>query len=195
MTGYEFAQWKVATVQFNYHVAVQKQPYSVPYEYIKQKVDVRITKNMVEAFYGGNRVASHVRLHGWDGQYCMVNDHMSPNHQKFLEWDGARFRKWAGGIGENTRSVVDAILSSHMVEQQGYRACMGLLKLADKYSVARLETACKRALAYTPNPGFKSIQNILRTGSDKLEPESRSDTSSEHGFTRGAAYYGGKNKC
>jgi len=67
---------------------------------------------------------------------------------------------------------------------------MGLLKLADKYSVARLEAACKRALSYTPNPGYKSIQSILKTGSDKLEQEITPDSSSEHGFTRGAAYYG-----
>lgn len=189
---YELAEWKVVTVQLNYHVAVQKQYYSVPYEYIKQKVDVRITKNMVEIFYGGNRVASHVRLHGRDGQYRTVTDHMPPNHQKFLEWDGDRFRKWASSIGESTGMVVNAILSSYTVEQQGYRACMGLLKLADKYSVARLEAACNRALSYTPNPGFKSIQNILKTGSDKLEQESRPDASSAHGFTRGAAYYGRK---
>ena len=67
---------------------------------------------------------------------------------------------------------------------------MGLLKLADKYSVARLEAACKRALSYTPNPGYKSIQSILKTGSDKLEQEATPDSSSEHGFIRGAAYYG-----
>ena len=187
---YELAEWKVATVQFNYHAAVLKQYYSVPHEYIKQKVDVRLTKNMVEIFYGGNRIASHVRLYGRDGQYSTVVDHMPPNHQKFLEWDGERFRKWAGSIGENTRAVVESILSSYKVEQQGYRSCMGLLKLADKYSVARLEAACKRALSYTPNPGYKSIQSILKTGSDKLEQETTPDSSSEHGFTRGAAYYG-----
>lgn len=191
---YELAHWKVATVQFNYHVAVEKQYYSVPYAYIKQKVDVRITKNMVEIFYGGNRVASHVHIHGREGQYRTVSDHMPPNHQKYLEWDGDRFRKWANSIGESAGAVVNAILASYTVEQQGYRACMGLLKLADKYSIGRLEAACKRALAYTPNPGYKSILNILKTGSDKLKPEPQPDASSEHGFTRGAAYYGGKGK-
>ena len=113
---YELAQWKVATVQFNYHVAVDKQYYSVPYEYIKQKVDVRITRNMLEVFYGGNRIASHVRLHGRDGQYNTITDHMPPNHQKYLEWDGTRFRKWADSIGACTGAVVDAILSSYTVE-------------------------------------------------------------------------------
>ncbi|MDR2983141.1 MAG: IS21 family transposase [Puniceicoccales bacterium] len=116
-TAYELAQWKVATVQFNYHIAIQKHYYSVSHEYIKQKVDVRITKNVVEVFSGGNRIASHARLYGREGQYSTIPDHMPPNHQKFLEWDGDRFRKWADQTGESTRKVVDAILLSYKVEQ------------------------------------------------------------------------------
>ena len=191
---YELAEWKVVTVQFNYHVAILKNYYSTPHEYIKQKVDVRITRNVVEIFYGGNRIASHVRLYGHPGQYSTVADHMPPNHQKFIEWNGNRFRSWAQSIGPSTQAVVSAILASYKVEQQGYRTCMGLLKLADKYSVPRLETACKRALSYTPNPGYKSIQTILKTGSDKLDEENTASSSSEHGFTRGAAYYGRRSK-
>lgn len=90
--------------------------------------------------------------------------------------------------------AVDAILASCKVEQQGYRSCMGLLKMADKYSVSRLEAACKRALSYTSSPGYKSIQSILKTGSDKLELETVPDSSSEFGFTRGASYYGRTDK-
>lgn len=191
---YELATWKVATVQFNYHVAVLKQYYSVPHEYIKQKVDVRITTKVIEIFLGSGRIASHMRLHGRDGQYSTIVDHMPPNHQKYLEWNGERFRKWALEIGENTEKVVNAILSAYKVEQQGYRSCMGLLKLADKYSVSRLEAACFRALSYTSNPGYKSIQNILKTGSDKLKQENQPPSSSEYGFTRGASYYGRKEK-
>ena len=85
---------------------------------------------------------------------------MPEEHQKYLEWDGDRFRKWAGQIGIDTYQVVDAILTSKRVEQQTYRSCMGLLKLADKYSVERLEAACKKALSYTANPSYKSIKNI-----------------------------------
>jgi len=171
-----------------------KQYYSVPHEYIKQKVDVRITTKVIEIFLGSGRIASHMRLHGRDGQYSTIVDHMPPNHQKYLEWNGERFRKWALEIGENTEKVVNAILSAYKVEQQGYRSCMGLLKLADKYSVSRLEAACFRALSYTSNPGYKSIQNILKTGSDKLKQENQPPSSSEYGFTRGASYYGRKEK-
>ena len=116
---------------------------------------------------------------------------MPKDHQKYLEWNGDRFRKWAERIGNNTYLVVDAILTSKRVEQQTYKGCMGLLKLADKYSVERLEAACEKALAYTASPNYKSIKNILVAGQDKaVEPEkSEPTTQNKYGITRGADYY------
>ena len=168
--------------------------YSVPYEYIKQKVDVRLTKNMVEVFYNQNRITSHRRLYGHPGQYSTVEAHMPEDHQKYLQWDGDRFIRWAESIGPATAIIVKGILTSHKIQQQGYKSCMGLLKLADKYSVARLENACVRALQFTPQPSYKSIKNILVTGQDKLEiaPAEKKPVSNEYGFTRGAEYYGRK---
>ena len=191
---FELAQWKVATVQYNYHISVEKMQYSVPYEYIKQKVDVRLTRNMVEVFYNQNRIASHRRLYGHPGQYSTVESHMPEDHQKYLQWDGERFIRWAESIGPATAITVKGILTSHKIQQQGYKSCMGLLKLADKYSVARLENACVRALQFTPQPSYKSIKNILVTGQDKLEiaPAEKKPANNEYGFTRGAEYYGRK---
>ena len=146
--------------------------YSVPYEYIKRKVDVRITDTVVEIFYNHMRIASHRRLYGRKGQYSTVTEHMPEDHQKYLEWNGDRFRKWAEKIGPDTHKVVDAILASQRVEQQSYRSCMGLLKLADKYTDQRLERACSKALSYTASPSYKSIRNILAAGQDR--PDERS---------------------
>ena len=148
-TPYELAEWKKATVQFNYHISVDGMLYSVPYEFIKRKVDVRVTDTIIEIFYNHNRIASHRRLYGRKGQYSTVTEHMPADHQKYLEWNGDRFRKWAERIGTNTCKAVHAILASQRVEQQSYRSCMGLLKLADKYSAERLEAACRKALSYT----------------------------------------------
>ena len=86
---------------------------------------------------------------------------MPPNHQQYVQWNGERFCKCAEKIGENTVTVVSAILSGYKVEQQGYKACMGLLKLADKYTPERLEAACKKGLTFTPRPSLKNIQTIL----------------------------------
>ena len=82
---FELAMWKVATVQYSYHISVDKQNYSVPYEYIKQKVDVRLTSHTVEVFFEGNRIASHPRLYGRPNQYSTLEMHMPPDHQKYLQ--------------------------------------------------------------------------------------------------------------
>lgn len=198
-TPFELAEWKQATVQFNYHITVDKMYYSVPYQYIKDKVDVRITETTIEIFYHHNRIASHRRLHGRSGQYSTVMEHMPPDHQKYLEWNGDRFRRWADSIGTNTRKVVDAILTSGRVEQQTYRSCMGLLKLAEKHSPAKLEEACNRALLYSRTPSYKSIKNLLAAMKEDSQYVSQNTESSSsethaqtHGITRGARYYGGK---
>lgn len=116
---------------------------------------------------------------------------MPEDHQKYLEWNGDRFRKGAERIGINTYTVVNAILTSKSVEQQTYRSCMGLLKLTDKYSEVMLEAVCKKALSYTASPSYKSIKNILVTDSAKQESEvpGSQTTHKAHGITRGADYY------
>ncbi len=188
-SSYELAVWKIATVTFNYHIAVDEQYYSVPHEYIKHKVDVRLTRNVVEVFFDGSRICSHVRLNGRKGQYSTQEPHMPSNHQQYTQWNGERFRTWAVKIGESTAVVVETILTSYKVEQQGYRACMALLKLAEQFAPERLEAACAKALFYTPRPSYKAIQTILKSGQDKALPSAPSEKS-EFGFTRGADYYG-----
>lgn len=156
-----------------------------------------MTEQTIEIFYNHNRIASHRRLYGRFGQYSTITEHMPEDHQKYLEWNGDRFRRWADSIGINTRKVVDAILTSGRVEQQSYRSCMGLLKLAEKHSPAKLEAVCAKALTYSSKPSYKSIKNLLV--SFKEQPiESKTDIDSTEnkplGITRGARYYGGKNK-
>ena len=162
-TRYELAEWKSATVQFNYHISVDGMLYSVPYEYIKRKVDVRITDQVVEIFFNHNRIASHRRRYGRKGQYSTITEHMPEDHQKYLEWNGDRFRKWAERIGSNTCKVVNAIL------------------------------ACIKALSYTASPSYKSVKNILVAGKDKpekVDPKSESAKSrNSHAITRGGDYY------
>ncbi|MCL2294319.1 MAG: IS21 family transposase [Spirochaetes bacterium] len=191
---FELSTWKVATVQLNYHIAADKMYYSVPYEYIKYKVDVRLTASMVEVFYQNARIASHRRLNGYSGQYSTVIEHMPEKHKQYTQWNAQRFIKWASDIGPFTQKAVKAIIASRKVEEQSYKSCIALLKLCDTYSVARLEAACERALSYIATPSFRSIRTILKTGSDRFKAETAvPDTESNaFAFTRGAAYYGGE---
>ena len=169
----------------------------MPFQYIKEKVDVRITETTIEIFFNHSRIASHRRLYGRPGQYSTVTEHMPADHQKYLEWNGDRFRKWADSIGINTSKVVDAILTSGRVKQQSYRSCMGLLKLAEKYSPAKLEAVCTKALTFSSRPSYKSIKNLLVSMKDDPEEKMPGNRSTENtkprGITRGARYYGGKN--
>jgi transposase len=188
---YELSEWKVCVVAYNYHVSVDKMFYSVPHEYIKQKSDVRLTRNTVEVFVNGSRVASHMRKYGYPGQYATLPEHMPEDHRKYTQWNAERYLSWARAIGENTVIVVKAILASRKIEQQSYRACMALLKLSDKYTAPRLEAACKRAISYTPSPSFKSVQTILATGQDEVTDEKpEKEPPTEFGYTRGSGYYG-----
>ena len=189
---YELSTWKIATVQFNYHITVESGNYSVPYEYIKQKVNVRLTKRLVEVFYSGNRIASHPRLTGRPGQYSTYEDHMPKAHREYVSWNGERFLNWAGKIGEYTKTIVQLFLSRNQIEQQGYKSCLALLKLSDTYSASRLEKACKRALSFTERPSLKNIQIILKSGQDKLsqeEPVYKQQEITSHSFSRGVGYY------
>ena len=188
---FEAAEIREATVMFNYHVSFESMLYSVPYQYLGRKVTLRITQDTVEIFDGTERIASHKRLYGRKGQYDTVSEHMPENHQKYLEWTSDRFRKWAEKIGPSTLKTIEAILSSYSVEQQAYRSCRGLLKLADSYSKAKLEAACEKALSYTAKPSYKSVKNILAAKADSLNEKPVQEKPNEFGLTRGADYYRG----
>jgi transposase len=81
---YELEVWKSLIPGFNYHVSVDKNFYSVPYEYIKHEMDVRITRSIVEVFYNNHRICSHPRLYGRAGQYHTIPEHMPENIRAIL---------------------------------------------------------------------------------------------------------------
>ena len=129
------------------------------------------------------------------GQYSTNVDHMPENHQLYSEWDSGRFKRWAENIGPYTKEVVDKIFAAYRVEEQAYKGCLSLLKLADKYSSNRLENACAVALTHIPSPRYKNIRLILEAGQDlpkKDSPkEGAEDTVNKYTHLRGPEYYGG----
>lgn len=171
--------------------------YSVPYDYIKREVEVRLTRNTVEVFFEGGRIASHQRLHGQPGQFRIVPEHMPESHRMYQDWNEEQFLSWAQGCGPNIAAVAGEWFRVSPTEQQAYRLCSALFRLADKYGSLRLDDACDRALLYTQTSSLKTIQSILASGYDKLgkEQKRKNDTASPHGFTRGAAYYGRNPEC
>ena len=189
---YETAVWMSATIQPDYLITVGDCKYSVPYEFIGKKVDIRSTESTIEVFYHNNRIASHVRKN-YSKDPIYILEHMPENHRKYMAYNSEGFLDWAQNIGSATFLVVQNFLNMHKVEQQGYKSCASIMKLADQYSVERLENACIKALNYTPSPSLKNISTILKNGQDKVSiPKiNPCDSSAAYGITRGASYFKG----
>lgn len=188
---YECAEWQKATVGIDYHVCVAHQYYSVPYQYVHKKVDARLTSAAVEILYDGERIAMHPRLIGRRHQYSTFPEHMPKEHQLYALWDGPRFLRWAKQVGPSAHEVIRQRLQSYPVEEQAYRICIALLKLAETYTTERLEHACALALQKDTEPGYNLIHGILKQKLD-IEAEANAPKDDGHAFLRGAAYYGGE---
>lgn len=185
---YETAIWSDATIQPDYLITDGNCKYSVPHEYISKKVEIRVTEKCIEAFYHHLRIAAHVRVN-YSPEPIYIPEHMPDNHRKYLSYNTESFVQWASDIGSSTLVVVKNFLYSHKVEQQGYKSCASLMKLADRYSTIRLEAACTKALSYTPSPSIKNIQAILKNGQDKIKPKAnKPKPSAQYGITRKSSY-------
>ena len=188
-TSYEFAEWKKARVNVDYHIEVQRHYYSVPHALIKKQVDVRMTSNTIECFYNNKRVASHIRndRKGW---HTTVKEHMPKSHQKMAEWTPERFIRWAKKIGPQTTQLIMAVLSSRPHPQQGFRSALGILRMGKSYGDHRLEAACKRALIIGSS-SYRSVASILKHGLDQKAVARTSNEKSAilHANVRGSKYY------
>ena len=185
-----YAEWTRCTVHIDYHVAVDGHFYSVPYELrIDDKhVEARATVTTVEIFSKGRRVASHVRSYE-KGKYTTNPDHMPKSHRAHMEWSPPRMINWASKIGPNTEGLVTAILNERPHPEQGYRSCLGILRLARKYGDDRLEAACGKSLAVRAR-SYRHVEGVLKNGLDKIDRDASEDAAPiQHENIRGSDYY------
>jgi transposase len=188
-TPYEYAEWSKARVHIDYHVAVDTRYYSVPYQLVGQQVEIRLSARIVEVLHKGKRVASHPRCYD-RRRYITLPEHMPKAHREHAQWTPQRIVRWAEKTGPATARVVESILIHRPHPQQGFRSCLGLLRLGKKYSEHRLEAACRRALAIGAC-SYKSVESILKNGLDR-QPLPQAATTIEpleHSNIRGADYY------
>ena len=188
-TRYELAQWKQPVVNIDYHVEVDKHRYSVPYQLVHKKVDVRSTQSTVEVFFKGKRVASHKRS-PHKGRFTTQNEHMPKSHRAYAEWTPQRLIRWAAKTGEHTAALIEKVLESRPHPQQGFRSCLGIMRLGKRYGNERLEAACNRAL-HIQSYSYTSVESILKTGLDGQPlPQPTSEYPAiEHDNLRGADYF------
>jgi transposase len=186
---YEFAEWKKVRVNIDYHVDIDHSYYSAPHQLIHQELDARVTTRMVEIFNKGHRVATHIRSFK-PGKFVTEPAHRPASHQKYLEWTPSRIVQWANSVGPNTETLINKIIKSKIHPEQGYRSCLGVLRLGKRYSNERLEAAATRALTIDA-VSYRSIKSILEKGLDQVPVQPMVSTViSKHENLRGPVYYG-----
>jgi len=191
---YEYAEWKKARVNIDYHIEIDHHYYSVPYQLVREQVDVRLTATTVEVLFKNRRVAAHKRSYV-PGGFTTIKEHMPKSHQRYLEWTPSRIIKWAGKNGPNIQKLVTRILENRPHPEQGFRSALGIMRLSKHYTPERVEKASIRALAIGAC-SYKSVKSILKNGLDRQpllfeHPEEAQPPA--HRNIRGRQYYqGGK---
>lgn len=186
--AFDLSEWSRARVNIDYHVAFDSNLYSVPYNLVQEIVEIRSTPTTVEILHKGARVASHLRHRG-RGQAVTNQEHRPKSHRAHLEWTPSRMVQWAQTIGPNTARLFERIMADKPHPEMGYRGCLGIIRLAQKYSAQRVEAASERALL-TGACRYKSVESILRNSLDQSPPSSPPPASTPpHDNIRGAGYF------
>jgi transposase len=187
-TPFPYAEWAERRVGLDYHVEVEKHYYSVPHKLLREKVWTRLTARTVEVFYKGRRVAAHVRSSS-NRRHTTVSAHMPSAHRRYADWTPERLRRQAGEVGSATSALVDLILRERRHPEQGFRACIGILRLAKAHGRNRLEAACARALEIGAR-SYSSVNSILKNNLDRRQPDKATDGPAiVHDNIRGAHYF------
>lgn len=192
-TEYEYREWKWALVNIDYHIEIDSHYYSTPYTLTGQTVGVWITSRTIEILRNTTRIAIHPRSFV-KGGFTTDPTHRPKSHQKYLEWTPSRIVNWANVTGPKTAALVAAVIKARPHPEQGYRACIGIIRLENRYGKERLEAAANRALAIK-GYSYRSVSSILKTGLDQLPLPLTGDAGKEvvtpinHRNVRGSRYY------
>ena len=186
---YEFADWERPRVGLNYHVEFDDHWYSVHYTLYRQQLDLRATATTIEVFRGSKREASHARSYVKHG-YTTKSEHMPRGHREYAEWTPERLIGWAKTVGPMTAAVVEEIMLSRAHPQQGFNACLGIMRLTRDYEPERIERACARAKERRACT-YRSVAAILQNNLDKDDSplEEPQGSLPLHENLRGSGYY------
>jgi transposase len=186
---YVYAEWRRCRAGIDYHVEVYGHWYSVPSRLMRETIEARVTERTVELFHRGTRIACHVRS-PQRGRHTTVTEHMPSAHRRYAEWTPTRLMREATTIGPATAALVERILHAKPHPEQGFRACLGILRLVRAWGAERVEAACQRGLDIGAR-SYGSIVSILRNNLDRAyRPQPMSDEPPvQHGNIRGGDYY------
>ena len=186
---YVYAEWRRCRAGIDYHVEVHGHWYSVPSRLVRESIEARITEQTVELFHRGVRIASHIR-NPLRGRHTTIAEHMPSAHRRYADWTPRRLRREAAAIGPSTVALVERILTVKPHPEQGYRACLGILRLVRAWGTERVEAACQRGMDIGAR-SYGSVVSILRNNLDRAHrPQPIPDQPPvRHSNIRGGHYY------
>ena len=186
---YVYAEWRVRRAGLDYHVEVEDHYYSVPHRFAKDELEVRLTARTVEVFRKGERIAAHIRNSG-NHRHTTIPEHMPSSHRHFADWSIERIRREASAIGCSTGALCELILEERRHPEQGFRACLGIIRLVQSFGRERVEAACLRALEIGAR-SYGSVRSILDNNLDRQAAAKRAADGPAilHANIRGPRYY------
>ncbi len=191
---FQIASWKDCGVSIDYHIVVDHNFYSVPYQLVGERVEARVSERIVEVFFKSRRVASHLRFRGGRGHYATQIEHMPQAHRAHAEWSPSRLIAWGQKTGEATGRLIEKILQQKPHPEQGYRSCLGILRLTRRYGDVRIEAACRKAERLS-SYSYQTVKNTLAASLEASPLPEEAPTGSRltplppHENIRGALYY------
>src|ERR1700686_612407 len=187
--AYCFAEWRVRRVGVDYHVELEGHFYSVPHRFARSEVEVRLTPRAVEIFLKGERIAAHLRASG-NHRHTTVPEHMPSSHRRYADWTVERIRREAAAIGPATATLCELILERRPHPEQGFRSCLGIVRLVRPFGADRLEAAAMRAIEIGTLT-YGSVRSILDNKLDRQAAHQRPADGVPvlHPNIRGPRYY------
>ncbi len=186
---YEYCEWRLRRVGIDYHVEIDAHYYSVPYRFARTEVEARLTVRGIEIFHKGERIAVHLRMSG-NHKHTTIPDHMPSSHRRYAGWTIERIREDARKIGPATAALCEQILEGRSHPEQGFRACLGVVRLAASYGIERVEAAAERAIEIGAKT-YGSVKSILDNKLDRKPAPKRAAEAAPilHPNIRGPRYY------
>jgi transposase len=186
---YQYATWKKARINIDYHFVFEDSYYSVPYQHINKQVEIRATSKTIECFFSNQRIATHERSHK-KYSFTTIEEHMPKSHQEHAKFSPGRIKNWAAQIGQPTLLFIEHLINSRAFPQQAYRACLGVLRLSKRYGESRLNKACQKALSVGVKR-YQQIEAILKNNLEEVSISTIADNTPliVHENIRGSDYY------
>ena len=146
---FELREWRHPKVHPDCHIQVDKNFYSVPFVYVKQKVRVRVTEKLIEVFNQDDQpIAVHRRLNG-TGLFSTFDAHYPEAKLSVARFEVHHAQEQAQRLGPHVEQLVQELLSGNHPLRH-LRRVQGILRLGKSHPITpeALDHACQQALTF-----------------------------------------------